>query len=251
MRINFTHRTKIDRKHAVVRIVPDGGGLIYELDFQIDQYPKLPKKALVFLEASQGIALMRFPLGTVGQLESPPVSKRRLSEFAKADRLSFRLKVTAPDGDDAGKLLAEADNLKPKGADDGRISLISISQDDLGQTPWELKFVPSDPDIPELVVNERIGGKTHAGEPVFRAHVMPAVLREVFSQLVLRGREEEEKEHWSNLWYLLATSVLKQPDPPHSKELNEAAIVWIKNACDAFAAERRLAERILSISEEC
>ena len=250
MRLNFTGRLKIDKKHAIVRVNKDASGPYYELNLQLGSYKKLPKAALVFLEAYRKLEMMRFDIGTVASLIDLPLDKRRLSDFSSVAGIKFRVKVTNPDTDAAGLLLAEADGLKPDADDEGRISLIQIVGDEkMGQTPWELEFNPTDPDIPTLHVNEKIGGKQLADKAIFRALVMPAVVRQVFTQLVLHG-VTDEIDHWSKLWSLMATEILKQPDVPKSScddgILGDPETEWVNNATNAFANKRQLVERFMA-----
>jgi hypothetical protein len=137
VRINFTGRKKIDKQHARV-LFPDDPvgskrGHYFNLTLELDSY-KLPPEARVFVEATRGLTLMCFDLGTVGQLADLSAAQRRLTDFGpEPDGVKLRVKVTQPDGPDAGKLLAEADGLAPE---DGASPLIRLAGDPaLGQTP--------------------------------------------------------------------------------------------------------------------
>lgn len=240
MRLNFTNRRKIDKQDArvVFRDDPAGSdrGHYFELSLGLSEYT-LPAEARVFVEATRGLTLMRFDLGTVSAPAVLSPGERRLAEFAPhPDGVKFRVKVTQPDGPEAGKLLAEADGITPE---DGGVSpLIRLAGGDLGPTPWRLELVPTDPDLPTLYINHELGGKEYAKDPIAKPLLLTAAAREVFAALIQEGDHEDEPEHWANLWHRFATQVLGLgvlPDPN-----GDEVRAWIDSAVDAFSAKHEL-----------
>jgi len=246
MRLNFTGRRKIDKQHArvVFRDDPVGSnhGHYFELDLKLDTY-ELPPEARVFVEATRGPTLMRFDLGRVGAIASLIPAERRLSDFlSDPDGVKFRVKVTQPDGPEAGKLLAEADGIYPE--DGGVLPLIRLAGDTaMGQTPWRLELVPTDSDLPTLFIHTALGGKEYAKDPVAKPLLMTAAAREVFRALLSEGDHEDEPDHWASLWGRFATQVLNLPDPSDADNWDDdEKRNWVEKAVNAFAAKQELVD---------
>jgi hypothetical protein len=245
MRLNFTGRRKIDKQHARVAFHDDPVGSMrghyFELALDLDSY-RLPPDARVFVEVTRGLTLMRFDLGTVAAPSSLSPAQRRLSDFAPdPDGVRFRVKVTQPNGPDAGKLLAEADGIRPD--DDGGVTpLIWIAGAELGPTPWRLELIPTDPDLPTLWIHTALGGKEFAKDPVAKPLLLTAAAREVFTALVWEGDHEDEPDHWASLWSRFAKQILNVGDVPDAEEeAPEVVRDWVDRAVDSFAAKHDLA----------
>lgn len=247
MRINFTGRKKIEKQHARVAFADDPVGSkqghYFDLKLELDSY-KLPPEARVFAEATRGLILMRFELGTVAQLTDLTPAERRLSDFGgDADGVKFRVKVTEPVGPEAGKLLAEADGIAPV---DGASPLIYIAgSDSLGQAPFALDLVPTDSGLPTLYINTALGGKVYAKDPVGKPLLMTAAAREVFAALVEAGDHEDEPDHWAALWGRFSTEVLKVRDPAEGESWpEEERREWVDQAVAAFAEREQLVQQM-------
>ena len=256
MRINHTGRRKIDKQHALVvlRDDPVGSkrGWYFDLQLDLSSYA-LPPAALLFVEASRKLVLMRFDLGTVAAPLSLTPLQRRLSDFLPApEGVTFRVKVTQPDGPDRGKLLAEADNLKPDLDHTGVHALITFEgADDLGQTPWELGLVPTESALPVLRINQALGGKEYARNPEAKPLLMFAAAREVFATLLdpatdIPDGADQDESHWAYLWSRYATEVLGRPHPTDIGNRPEDREKWIADAASAFAEHQKLVDAVVS-----
>lgn len=248
MRLNFTGRRKIQKQHAAVVFRDDpvgsNAGHYFELRLDLASY-KLPPEARLFVEATHKLTLMRFDLGRVdARLELTP-AQRRLSEFDTddLDSVRFRVKVVQPDGPDAGALLAEADGLHPEAA--GSSYLIRVAGDaNLGEAPYRLELVETDPDLPVLYLNTRIGGKTYASDPVGKPLLLTAAAREIFRSLVQAGDHSDEPDHWACLWERYATQVLKMDEVPDESDSADVRQAWIDRAIGRFAEQRGLVKQL-------
>lgn len=248
MRLNFTGRRKIEKgqAHVAIRDDPGGSGREHYFELALDLSTHgLPPTARVFVEAFRKETLMRFDFGTVAALATPTPAQSRLRDFGSdPDGVRFRVKVTQPDGPDAGKLLAEADNLAPDQGT-GVTPLIQIAGDDgLGPTPWRLEVTTSQPRLPTLFINTQIGGKSMAVDPIGKPLLLTAAVREIFAALVNAG-EEDDPEHWVNLWRAFATDVLHLLDPVEVDAEDQSAVDdWVEQAVNAFATEHDLAGQL-------
>lgn len=248
MRLPFTGRRKIQKQHAsvVLRDDPVGSqsGHYFELRLDMSSYD-LPADARLFVEATLKLTLMRFDLGTVEKRVELSAAERRLSEFSKdeVESVIFRVKVVQSTGADAGKLLAEADNLRPEST--GSTFLIRVAQgNDLGEAPFRLELVESDAEIPTLYINKRLGGKSYASDPVAKPLLLTAAAREVFAMLIRAGDHSDEEDHWASLWERYATQVLKMTDPPDESDPADVRQTWIDEAVSRFAAQRELVSKL-------
>ena len=118
-RINYTGRKKINRGDIEIRVHANANGLTFDAELsRLGEY-KLDPQARVYVEAYRGASTMwdRWDFGRVGLLTPPPIEQRTLDKFGGADGLLFRVKVSA-DGEALGKLLAEADAIRPLLPDD-------------------------------------------------------------------------------------------------------------------------------------
>ncbi len=244
MRLNFTGRRKIDKQHARVVFHDDPVGskqcYYFELMLTLESYD-LPAEAGVFVEATRGRILMRFDFGRVGEIAQLSLDARRLTDFPSGpDGVKFRVKVTQLTGPDAGKLLAEADGIRPE--DEGITPLIYLAGDgEMDQTPWRLDLVPTDPHLPTLYIHTDLGGKDYAKDPVAKPLLLTAAAREVFAILVSAEIDEDDEEHWSTLWARFGTQVLglRNPVDAHDWDDDEKR-EWVETAVNAFARKHDL-----------
>jgi hypothetical protein len=253
LRINHTGRRKIDKQHAIVALrdepVGTRRGWYFELQLDLSSYP-LPPDARLFVEASRQAVLMRFDLGTINTRLPLSTLQRTLTDFnPDPDGVKFRLKVTQPDGPDAGKLLAEADGIRPDIDNSGVFPLIDlVAANDLGQVPWELQLVPTDSALPLLRINQALGGKDYARNPDAKPLLMYAAAREVFTALIGTATDDldpDDEHHWATLWSRYATEVLQQPDPQSIDNSPEATKQWIDAAAAAFADKLKLVDSVV------
>src|SRR5262245_33770616 len=110
-RINQTGRQRINRTDARITVQHvDDGALVYEADLELEAYGFRPD-ARVLVEAYRQHSYERFDHGCAGQLSTD--GARRLVLFRDGDQIQFRVKIVDVE-DRTGKLLGEADRLKPE-----------------------------------------------------------------------------------------------------------------------------------------
>ena len=133
------------------------------------------------------------------------------------------MKVSA-DGEAMGRLIAEADAIRPLLPDDldaHGTPLIKPEAGPLGHDPWRVRF---DDDMPVLVINDRTPGwKELVMEPRFRSMVAPAVMRTVLTRILIidigESIDDEDETKWSNRWLRFAQSLPGVGDRPPRKKV--------------------------------
>jgi hypothetical protein len=241
-RFNYTNRKKIASSDYTIELVQDKGGLSFRAELDLTSY-RLDPRARVFIEAYKSVSTLwkRFDFGRVGIIIPP--ADRSLQEFGQPESVRFRIKVTAV-GEDAGRLLAEADRITPRLPGDPvevpHRPLISTEPGNIGDEIWRVHFE----DEPVLVINERIEDwKALAHSPVFKAIALPAVMRQVLTRILLidrLDRDEDDPDEWRTRWITFAeslTGVPECPGPLDNLEQNQAAVEgWIDQCVEALTA---------------
>lgn len=258
-RINFTNRQKITRQDVSIRVHANGQGLAFDAELaRLIEY-KLDPQARVYVEAyrSASTAWDRWGFGRVGLISPPPIEQRSLDKFGGADGLLFRVKVSA-DGDALGKLLAEADAIRPLLPDDldsHGTPLIKPEAGPLGHEPWRVRF---DDDMPVLVINDKTPGwKELVMEPRFRAIVAPAVMRQILTRILIidrgSGISDDDDTKWCNRWIRFAEAlpgVVESPGGVDNETLIETVEDWIDTSVSAFASRSGLFDRFVEIRKQ-
>ena len=197
-----------------------------------------PADARVRVEAWRRSASQRWDWGTVATPAEPEESGRILRDVRET--CQFRVSVIA--ADESGLLLGLADKLRPKLPVE---SLLPLVPADLGSEVWRLDYGEGD-DIVVLKVNSGLPdfSKAVRNDLVFRALVMPQVLRSILERAPLVDREDpdEPEGRWSP-WFELARSILPDRGPPavgHHAQDDQVAHAdrWIDEVVAAFSAER-------------
>lgn len=247
---NSTGRRTIQRSHAVVVLrrvkptdPPEESDYCFDLKLDLSGYG-FPSNARVRVEAWRGNASQRWEWGTVGQPVAPAEPDRVLRDVP--DTCRFRVAVVK--AGKSGLLLGLADKLLPRRPVE---SILPLVLRDLGSQVWRLEFGEGD-DIAELWINNRIAGigDVVRNDPVFRALVMPQVLRSVLERglLVLRERPDDAESPWRP-WFDLAEDVLPGDPPPvleHDAQDDQIAHAdrWIDRVVAAFSEKRVKAAKL-------
>jgi hypothetical protein len=235
--INHTGRKRIARDAVRIALREDNGRLTFDATRKLGEYA-LPPDAHVWLEAYRQASWMQFSWGRVSEPMLP--AERWLDEFDGGDGLRFRVRVTS--ASESHRILAEADRIPCESADgkDRSESLLLIRVGDLGDEVWRLEL---DGEEPTLVVNRSVGdGKALARTPDFAALVYPAVIRAIFTRVLLDENQvpEEDEDGWRGLWVKFARQYLGADEIPDAKENRRQ---WIEDAAITYAQTYTLAER--------
>lgn len=240
-RVNSTGRKKILRDDVKVSVLGRSDGTLeFDAAFNFVDY-ELPPDARVYLEAYRQSTFMRFDYGTVQSPQLAAGKSRKLNEFTSKDGLLFRVKVTSP-ADQAGLLLAEADQIPIESADnqdESRIPLLPTAPEDLGQEVWCVGIGASGP---ILQINKHLQDwKEVAGSLAFRCLVFPSAMRHILTHIVLIDQEPDadDQQSWRGRWLRFATS-LGVGDPPDLTSDEIEKMEWIDAAVRRFSQHFQL-----------
>ncbi len=232
-RINHTGRKKISRKDVVLTVIHRGNEpSTFEAILDLDSL-QLPPNAPVFIEAYHRTNYMRFSYGTTAL--PGPESLPLLSGLEGTERIYFRVKVVDPEN--TGRILAEADRLSPKDAqdsDENRTSLLHFELCDLGQEVWRLNL---NRQWPTLEVNNRLpdGTSLARSDLTFRALVYPSVTRQILTYIMFCRSEswDEEGDDWESLWIQWAIKTPGVGSPPSPEDAEEEKMNWVDSVVKA------------------
>lgn len=239
-RLNYTGRVKIHRTDLKLTTREDGGVFGFDASLDLKDY-ELPAEALVFVEAYRQTSWMRFPFGTVANLQAP--ENRVLSEFESVEGILFRVKVTQ--AKDEHILLAVADRIPLALPDDdaNRESILPVYPAELGDELWQVDM----DDEPRLLINKSATAdwRQLAQSPIFVSLVYPAVLRQIVTSILVEGYTDiDDETEWRSKW--LRFSVLLpgvDPELPDKDKGENAISQWVEDAVAAFAKKLMLKEK--------
>lgn len=247
-RLNFTGRRRIPKNNIGLRVrTANGSPVLDVLRLDLDQL-RLADDADIVIEAYRQTSYMRFGAGTVGSPSLP--TGRSLREFEAPDAVRFRVKVVGA-GDDEGKILAAADQLRAslEGDDEEpQRSLLTIVPYDLGHLLWRLDFAD---DEPKLVVNKRVGDwRGFALQPTFTAFVLPEALRQIATWTLDNLELFEEGDDTPPIagWVAFLTEL--GYDPRDVSDAEEDQKLWVEDVVGHFGREHRFLDLIDALTAE-
>lgn len=254
-RLNYTGRRRISRDDVSIRMHRNGRGLVFDAvlrlaDYKLDNVNPPPH---VYVEAYRGASALwkRFDFGRYGTIQPP--ADCSLDEFGVPEGILFRVKVSAAGDDALGRLLAEADAIRPRMPNEqdahGQPLIQHVAADDIGDELW--RVTDFDGSLPLLKVNSRVpmGVDQFLRDPQHRATVMPAVMRQVLTRILILDRDawdEEDEGSWQRRWLNFAARLPGVGPCPDAEEdtgrlrNTEELDRWIDDAVEAFAARAAL-----------
>lgn len=253
-RLNYTGRQRISRRDVSIRLRQGTNGLKFDADFRFNSntLKKIMPPPSLYVEAYRGAHAIwkRFDFGSIAAIQPP--TDRSLNEFVVPEGILFRVKVSDKSEDSLGRLLAEADSIRPTLPDEqetfGQPLIQHMPAEDIGDELWRLELTG---DIPLLKINSRIpmGIDQFLRDPKYRAIFAPAVMRQVLTNILIidrSGYDEEDDSCWQILWLNFASHLTGAGKYPEAEEENNLLInaeeitTWIDAAVEAFMARSHL-----------
>jgi hypothetical protein len=233
---------KIRRDDVSIHMTQVEGGFAVSASAKLEDYA-FPSDALIYLEAYRQTTWMRFPYGTVDNLQGPPLEERILSEFDSPEGVLFRLKITRAGG--RHLLLGVADQI-PAGdpdSDADQDPLLPVFPAQLADEIWQLDLA----DEPRLLVNKSAVSdwRQLALSPAFVALVYPIALRQVLDSILVwhQHRDFDDEFDWRSKWLRFAVLLPGIDRDLPEKDDEEGTRLWISDVVAAFATKLKLGER--------
>lgn len=246
-RFNYTGRKRIPQKLIAIQVAKNGD--VHECNASWDFTGlRLPPEAAVYLEARIGGSpqVTRYAWGTVNESKRP--EDRIIPDFG-TQSLSFDLKVV-DEAEEIGRLVAISRGIRPRLADGeggGRMPLLPVNADDLGDEVWRLKFTD---ERPWLEVNNRIEGMKEIArsDERFFALVYPHVIRRILMEgVLLDGVTDpaEADDDWRVSWLKWAIHWHPENERPPESEDRDGVVQWIEEVAVSFCQRHDAREKFI------
>jgi hypothetical protein len=231
-KLNFTGRKRLAKSVLAVTIVRREGVLEFRARLDLTG-ERIDTHARVFVEAYYRYSYARFDYGTVEHVREP--ADRRLTEFESTERVQFRLKIVAPDGN--GRILALLDGVSATVAEEEKEEhhqpILPVNfRGDMAEVVWRLAF---DESGPSLEVNANIDGIREfvRTDRVFFALVFPTVVGEVIDYIARDPIDFGDDSGWWADWLRFINETMRIPAPiEHDEMLLDE---WRQDVVTAFA----------------
>lgn len=240
-RINSTGRKVIPLEKIRIRLVDDGTPAVppaFTADLSALAELKLAPDARVYVEAHVSTSSMRFAFGPVAMPVAP--ADTRLSELDTGGSILFRVMVVDESGD-VGRLLAVANEIRPKDRDDdheGQKSILPVKSCDLGEEIWRIDIDGAA--RPLLLVNNRVPflAEQLKSSALLQGAILPHAIRRVL-EIAFVGNSTDDSTGWVQDWRTFAGNLLGEdiPDELEEDQLDEL----LRRIVEAYTLKLRFA----------
>lgn len=252
-RLNFTRRRRINQSDVQVRLWEENGQRKrFRLTANSKAYSGLPEEAQVCVEAYYKNMYTRYDIAPVHEFQGH--CERQLEE-GYGDFAFFRLKIVGTDERGRGRILACADQIRPRKAEEEKAeqeSLLPVSYVNMGEEVWRLDYENG---LPVLEVNERLKGTCDIrDDPSFCGLVFPAALKEILSRILLVEKYYDvdgSREDWQCRWLRLACSLPEVRELPAGGEFEQIEemvgeyVAWVGEVIQAFCRKHQMTTHLL------
>lgn len=241
-RIRLTGRKQLSKADALVKVIDVSGKRMLTLALgdavRLAKFAK-DSRVVVVLKENKLIELVEF--GTLGALRQTA----ELTNTAFANP-TCQLRIVSPDGQHRGLLLGSTDAWTLNAITDeherGKKGILCFQPDDIAPRAWKLEI--RDDDYPVVYVDSRIPDvRTWVRtDPVFIGFVFPAIVAQVFDDILLQLSEPEMD--WMKGWLSWANVLMPGNRPPYGGTSSEKK-EWIELLIDSFSYRHRLSDRLV------
>lgn len=252
-RIKFTGRRKLPKASVATKLfnMPDGK-LAVGMGIVGKYFEGLPDTARIKLRLFENKISETLEFGTLGE----PRSTADIKESKAFSAPTCQLRIVGTEGKDKGKVLGSTDALWRIGIDERKPkessseSLLPLKVGDIAPLCWKLGF---DDGPPVLYVDGKIPEpiKWMKTDPVFVSCVLPAIIRELFEEILMKASslddmkasslddDEEWVEDWLN--WAKAFAPEKLPEKGDLEEKQE----WISGLIGAFCERHGMLDKLI------
>jgi hypothetical protein len=231
-RIRLTGRRQLARSAVDVKVAVVGNKKLVSMTIaDAKAFSKMPETARVKLRLFENKFSETLEFGTIGAMKI--AAEIRNGAFSAP---SCQLRVVATDGVTSGLLLGSTDTwtLRTGGDDDAGTSsegILDFQPFDIAPRTWKLDL--RDDDYPIVYVDKSIpDSRTWVrNDPIFISCVLPAIVKEVFDDILLASSAPEQE--WVKDWLSWADTLMPGKSPPWT-EGDQPKQDWINDLLDSF-----------------
>ena len=221
---------------------PPSFEVTFQESFQEIQIPN-PKESRIYVEAFRGSSFVRFDYGTIENLEYPSVD---LSAIEGAENAKFRIKIV--DQNDH-RILAISPTLSfGNGQEDvnnkRKREILPVVYKNLGEQVWRVEIGDGSGTITLEINNSMPNYESLVHDTYFRAHVLPAALRQILFHIFIVNKydyEDEDEDLPFRDWIEFVRKYQEDNCPMSFDELEK--INWIEDVVSEFCRKNRFIER--------
>ncbi len=242
-RIRLTGRRQLSRSCVATKVVEIGGKKLVAMTIANPKaFSKMPDTARLKLRLFENKFSETLEFGTVGAMKTTAEIKN--SAFSAP---SCQLRVVATDEDQKGLLLGSTDTwtLRTGGDDDvGTASegILLFQPHDIAPRGWKLDV--REDDYPIVYIDKNIpDSRTWVrNDPVFVSCVLPAIIREVFDDILFASAQPEQE--WARDWLNWADTLMPGKAPPWTEGRPQRQ-AWIADLLDSFCHRHGMLDQLI------
>lgn len=242
-RIRLTGRRQLARSAIETKIVEIGGRKLVSMTIANSKaFQKIPKNARVKLRLFENKFSETLEFGTLGAMNT--TVEIRNSAFSAP---SCQLRIVASEEWHKGLLLGSTDTwtLRTGGEDnDGAASegILLFQPHDIAPRTWKVDM--REDAYPILYIDKNIpDARTWArNDPVFVSCVLPAIVREVFDDILNANAPPEQA--WAKDWLEWAETLMPGKAPPWTDGPAQRQ-VWVGDLLDSFCQRHGMLDHLV------
>ncbi len=242
-RIRLTGRRQLPRSCVAIKVVEVGAKRLVALTIADQKaFAKLPETARIKLRLNENKVAETLEFGTLGDMKTTAELK---NSWYSAP--SCQLRVVASDGTRRGILLGSTDEwtLRTGNQDDeGTASegILFFQSHDIAPRIWVLNVREND--YPIVYIDKRIpDSRTWVrNDPIFLSCVLPAILRELFEDILATNAPPEQA--WVKDWLGWADTLMPGKVPPWTEGRSQRQ-AWIDDLLDTFCQRHNVLELLI------
>jgi len=218
----------------------------------LDPFKSMPETARVKLTLSENKFSEILEFGTLGAMRSRPAQANIRTPEAFAAP-SCQLRIVGADEDNKGRILGSTHswNLFAGKGSAGKArseGMLFFQPSKIAPRVWKLDI--REEDHPIVYIDESISdGRSWAeSDSVFAGCVLPAVLRELFHDILREGDRPDQE--WQKDWLEWANALMGGAAPPWKEEDEEQKHQWIDDLIGNFCAKHGLLGALLRQREQ-
>ena len=231
-RIRLTGRKQLPRSAVKAKVVEIGSKKLVAMTIANPQaFKKLPNTARVKLRLFENKFSETLEFGTLGSMQT--TAEMRNKAFSAP---SCQLRVVASEGEHRGLLLGSTGTWTMCANDDDEGSranegILMFLPHEIAPRSWKLEI--RDDDYPIVYIDKRIpDSRTWVrNDPTFISCVLPAIIREVFEDILVSFTPPEQS--WAKDWLAWADTLMPGKEPPWSDGRLQK-YEWISDLLDSF-----------------